>query len=402
MKKVYIVAAKRSAIGKMLGSLSGLSAAELASQVMKDILNHTKIDPSEIDEVIGGCVLTAGNRQGVIRQAALLAGIPSEVPAYTLNMICGSGLKAVMNGYQSIMTGTAEIVLAGGTETMSNAGFVLGGQVRNGVKMGNLNAIDHMVCDGLTDGLGNYHMGITAENIAEKYNISREEQDEFAAYSQQKAIHATDSGYFKNEITPIEVKMKREVVTFDTDEFPNRSTNIEKLAKLRPAFTKEGTVTAGNASGINDGASFTLLVSEEKLKALGLTPLAEIVAIGQGGVDPTIMGLGPVPAVRMALKNGGLKLDEIELLELNEAFAAQAIGVAMELSNEHGVSREWLKERTNINGGAIAIGHPIGASGNRILVTLIHSLIRENKNIGLASLCIGGGMGTAVIVKKCN
>jgi acetyl-CoA C-acetyltransferase len=399
-KKVYIVAAKRTAIGKMFGTLSNFTPGELGAIVIKDILNQTGVDPNQIDEVIGGNILSAGQGQGVIRQTAIKGGIPAQVPAYSINMVCGSGLKAVMNAYNDILVGDADLVLAGGTEVMSNAGFVLNGNLRNGVKMGNITAIDHMVNDGLTDAFEHYHMGITAENVAEKYNITREEQDQFAINSQKKAIAAVDGGKFANEITPVEIVTKKETIIFKDDEYPNRGTSLEKLAALKPAFKKEGTVTAGNASGINDSASFVLLASEDKMKELGLTPLAEIVAVGQGGVEPAVMGLGPVPAIRCALKKAGLKLSDIELLELNEAFAAQSLGVVHELVEEHGVSKEWIFERTNINGGAIALGHPIGASGNRILVTLVHELIHENKNLGLASLCIGGGMGTAVIIKR--
>jgi acetyl-CoA C-acetyltransferase len=315
-------------------------------------------------------------------------------------MVCGSGLKAVMNAYNDILAGDADLVLAGGTEVMSNAGFVMSGALRNGVKMGNITAVDHMVNDGLTDAFEGYHMGITAENVAEKFNISRTEQDQFAIASQTKAIAAVDSDKFANEIVPVEIVTKKETIVFNKDEYPNRATNLEKLGMLKPAFKKEGTVTAGNASGINDGASFVLLASEEKVKALGLKPLAEIVATGQGGVDPAVMGLGPVPAIKNALQKANMKLSDMDLLELNEAFAAQSLGVIHELIGEHGVTKEWIEERTNINGGAIALGHPIGASGNRILVTLVHELINENKTYGLASLCIGGGMGTAVIVKK--
>lgn len=399
-KKVYIVAAKRTAIGKMFGTLANFTPGELGAIVIKDILNQTGVDPNQIDEVIGGNILSAGQGQGVIRQAAIKGGIPAHVPAYSINMVCGSGLKAVMTGYNDILVGDADLVLAGGTEVMSNAGFVLNGNLRNGVKMGNITAIDHMVNDGLTDAFEHYHMGITAENVAEKYNITREEQDQFAINSQKKAIAAVDGGKFVDEITPVEIVTKKETIVFKEDEYPNRATSFEKLGTLKPAFKKEGTVTAGNASGINDSASFVLLASEDKMKELGLTPLAEIVAVGQGGVEPAVMGLGPVPAIRCALKKAGLKLSDIELLELNEAFAAQSLGVVHELVEEHGVSKDWIFERTNINGGAIALGHPIGASGNRILVTLVHELIHENKNLGLASLCIGGGMGTAVIIKR--
>lgn len=399
-RKVFIVAAKRTAIGKMFGTLANFTPGDLGAVVIKDILKETGVNPALIDEVIGGNILSAGQGQGVIRQASIKGGIPAEVPAYSINMVCGSGLKSVMTGYNDILVGDAELVLAGGSEVMSNAGFIFNGNLRNGVKMGNITAIDHMVNDGLTDAFEHYHMGITAENVAEKYGITREEQDQFAINSQIKAIAAVDGGKFAKEITPVEIVTRKETIIFKDDEYPNRATSFEKLGTLKPAFKKEGTVTAGNASGINDGASFVLLASEEKMKELGLTPLAEIVAVGQGGVEPAIMGLGPVPAIRCALKKAGMKLSDMELLELNEAFAAQSLGVVHELVAEHGVTKEWLFERTNINGGAIALGHPIGASGNRILVTLVHELIAENKNIGLASLCIGGGMGTAVIIRK--
>jgi acetyl-CoA C-acetyltransferase len=305
-----------------------------------------------------------------------------------------------MNGYADIVSGSASIVIAGGTESMSNAGFVMPSAVRNGIKMGNINMLDHMVCDGLTDAFNNYHMGITAENIAEKYSISREEQDAFAYSSQQKAIKAVDADVFKGEVVPVSIVTKKETITFDKDEFPNRGSNLEKLAALKPAFKKDGTVTAGNASGVNDGASFVMLADEDSVKRYNLTPLAEIVSHGQGGVDPKIMGMGPVPAIRKALENGGLKLSDIEVIELNEAFAAQSLGVIKELCSEHGVSREWFDSKCNLNGGAIALGHPIGASGNRILVSLVHEMKRSGKKLGLASLCIGGGMGTAIIVKS--
>jgi len=401
MKKVFIVAAKRTAIGKFMGSLASINPGELGAIVIKELIKETGINPEVIDTVIAGNILSAGQMQGVARQASIKAGIPVEVPAYSINMVCGSGMKAVMNGYSGILSGLAEVVIAGGTETMSNAGFVLNGSLRSGVKMGDLKAVDHMVCDGLTDAFNNYHMGITAENIAEKYGITREQQDAFSYSSQQKAIKAIDSGAFAKEIVPVSIVTKKETIVFDKDEFPNRASNPEKLAALKPAFKKDGTVTAGNASGVNDGASFVMLMSEEAVAKYGLKPLCEIVAVGQGGVDPKVMGLGPVPAIRKALKNAGMKLSDMELIELNEAFAAQSLGVIKELIDEHKVTREWIDERTNINGGAIALGHPIGASGNRIIVSLIHELIATGKNIGLASLCIGGGMGTAIIVKKC-
>jgi len=400
MKKVFIVAAKRTAIGKFMGSLSPFNPGELGAIVIKELIKETGIEPSVVDSVIVGNILSAGQMQGVARQASVKAGIPVEVPAYSINMVCGSGMKAVMNGYAGIVSGAADVVIAGGSESMSNAGFVLNGSIRGGVKMGDIKAIDHMVCDGLTDAFNNYHMGITAENVAEKYGITREEQDAFSYKSQQKAIKAVDSGAFSMEIVPVSIVTKKETTIFDKDEFPNRGSNPEKLAALKPAFKKDGTVTAGNASGVNDGASFVLMVGEDALAKYGLKPMCEIIAVGQGGVDPKVMGLGPVPAIRRALKNAGMKLSEMDLIELNEAFAAQSLGVIKELIDEHKVTREWIDERTNINGGAIALGHPIGASGNRIIVSLVHELIATGKNIGLASLCIGGGMGTAIILKR--
>lgn len=402
MKKVYIVAARRTAVGKFMGSLSPFNPGELGALVIKEIIKETGISPDKIDSVIAGNILSAGQLQGVARQAAIKGGIPQEVPAYSLNMVCGSGMKAVMNAYAEILSGSAELIIAGGTESMTNAGFVMNGSLRTGNKMGNIQALDHMVADGLTDAFSNYHMGITAENIADKYGISREEQDAFAFNSQQKAIKAVDSGKFDKEIVPVEIVTRKETIIFSKDEFPNRTSSPEKLAQLRPAFKKDGSVTAGNASGVNDGASFVLVASEEAMTKYGLKPLAEIVSVGQGGVDPSIMGMGPVPAIRMALKNAGMKLSNMDLVELNEAFASQSLGVIKELITEHGVEREWIDKVTNINGGAIALGHPIGASGNRIIVTLIHELIAENKDFGLASLCIGGGMGTAIILKRAN
>ena len=400
MNKVYIVAAKRTAVGKFLGSCANVTAAQLGTAVVKNILEETKVDPAKIDELICGNVLSAGLRQGVARQISINAGIPQEVPAYGINMICGSGMKSVINAVNSIKAGDANLIIAGGAESMSGAGFVLPASTRNGVKMGDFKAIDHMICDGLTDAFGDYHMGITAENIADKYSLTREAQDEFSYGSQQKAIAAIDGGKFKGEIVPVEIKSRRETIIFDTDEFPNRKSTPEKLAGLRPAFKKDGTVTAGNASGINDGASFLMIASEEAVKEHNLTPLVEIVATGQGGVDPAIMGMGPVPAIASAVKKSGLSLKDIEVLELNEAFAAQSLGVIAQLSADHDVTPEWIKERCNLNGGAIALGHPIGASGNRITVSLIHEMKRSGKQLGLASLCIGGGMGTALILKN--
>ncbi len=400
MKKVFIISAKRTPIGKFMGSLSTIKPGQMGAIVIKSILEETGMNPAKIDSVIVGNVLSAGQGQGIARQCTIHAGIPAEVPAYAINMVCGSGMKSVMNGVAEIRSGAASVIVAGGVENMSDAGYILPSSVRNGIKMGNFNAIDHMVNDGLTDVFNNYHMGITAENVAEKFGISREAQDDFAYKSQQKAIAAVDGDKFKTEIVPVEIVTRKETIVFDKDEFPNRVSTPEKLAKLRPAFKKEGTVTAGNASGINDGASFVMLADEEAVAKYGLKPLAEIVAVGQGGVAPEVMGLGPVPAIKKALENAEMKLSDMEILELNEAFAAQSLGVIASLIDEHGVTREWMDERTNIHGGAIALGHPIGASGNRILVSLVHELQMYNKTFGLASLCIGGGMGTALIVKK--
>ncbi|HHV04306.1 MAG: acetyl-CoA C-acetyltransferase [Bacteroidales bacterium] len=399
MEKVYIIAAKRTAIGKMMGSLTNVSPADMAATVIRNILEETKLDPSLIDEVIVGNILMAGQKQGIARQASINAGIPHHVPAYGVNMICGSGMKSIMNGYQSILSGNASIVLAGGVENMSGAGFVMQG-IREGIKMGDFKAVDHMVCDGLTDAFGNYHMGITAENVAEKYHISREQQDDFAYRSQQKAIQAIDSGKFKDEIVPVTITRKKESFVFETDEFPNRTTTLEKMATLRPAFKKDGTVTAANASGINDGASFVLIASEKAVRDLGFTPMAEIIATAQAGVDPAYMGMGPVPAIDKVLKKAGMTLGQMDLLELNEAFAAQSLSVIYELQQQQKVDRSWFDEHCNVNGGAIALGHPIGASGNRITVTLVHEMKRRKARLGLASLCIGGGMGTALILRR--
>lgn len=398
--KVYIVAARRTAIGKFLGTLAPVPAADLAATVIKRILEDVHINPADLDEVIVGNILSAGQRQGVARQAAVKAGIPVEVPAYGVNMICGSGMKTILTAYSNIKAGEANLVMAGGTESMSGAGFVMPGSMRTGHKMGNHVSLDHMVCDGLTDAFSGEHMGITAENVAEKYGITREMQDEFSYASQRKAIAAIDGGKFKEEIVPVEIAGRKETIVFDTDEFPNRDSTPEKLAKLKPAFKKDGTVTAGNASGINDGASFVLVASEEAVKKYGLAPLAEIVATGQAGVEPDYMGMGPVPAVTNALKKAGMKLSDMDVIELNEAFAAQSLAVIQQLAVQQGVTEEWIKERANLNGGAIALGHPIGASGNRIVVSLIYEMIRSGKNYGLASLCIGGGMGTALILKR--
>ncbi len=400
MNKVYLVSAKRSAIGSMQGALKDLSPTHLGAEVLKAALAEGKVDPKWLDEIIVGNVLPAGVKQGPARQVAIGAGVPVETPAYSINMVCGSGMKTVMNAVLSIKAGAAELVAAGGTEVMSGAPYLVPGKVRSGNKMGDMKLLDHMILDSLTDAFGNMHMGITAENIAERYGITREMQDEFAISSQAKAIKAQDEGKFKDEIVPITVKVGRKELVFDADEYINRTTTLEKLSTLRPAFKADGTVTAGNASGINDGASFVIVAGEDAVKKYGLEPMAEIVGIGQGGVEPDVMGLGPVPAVANALNNAGMKLSDIELLELNEAFAAQSLGVVKLLSQAHGDSVESIMSRCNVNGGAIALGHPVGASGNRIIVTLAHELKRSGKTYGLASLCIGGGMGTAVVLKR--
>jgi acetyl-CoA C-acetyltransferase len=400
MRKAFIVSAKRTPIGSFLGALKNTSASELGAILVKNILEETDIDPSVIDELIVGNILPAGQGQGVARQVAVKGGLPFEVPAYSLNIACGSGMKAVMNAVTSIKAGYSNLILAGGVESMSGAPYIMPAIIRNGHKMGEMKAVDHMIYDALTDAFDGIHMGITAENIVDKYSISREQQDIFAAESQKKAIAAVDSGKFKNEIVPLKVKLGRDEFIFDTDEYPNRKTNFEKLSSLKPAFKKGGSVTAGNSSGINDGGSMMLIASEEAVEKYGLKPLVEIIGFGQGGVDPKVMGLGPTPAVRMALKDCQLKLEDINILEINEAFAAQSLGVIHELSLEHGIAEVDLLNKTNPNGGAIALGHPVGASGNRIMVTLLYEMLRTQAQYGLATLCIGGGMGTAIVLKR--
>ncbi len=401
MRKVYVVGAKRSPIGAFMGSLSDVHPAEFGSQVLSALLAETKVDAAKIDEVLVGNILPAGLGQGLARQISIKSGIPSTVPAYAVNMVCGSGMKTVMNGYANIVLGIHDIVVAGGAESMSGTPYLVPSKVRTGIKMGDQQLRDHMIYDALTDAFEGYHMGITAENIVDKFNLSREEQDQFAWDSQQKAAKADDAGKFKDEIVPIVIKTRKGEILFDKDEFINRNTSYEKLSSLRPAFKKDGSVTAGSSSGINDGASFIMLASEDAVKKYNLTPLFEIVGIGQGGVDPSVMGLGPTPAIKQALKTAQLSFDDLDLLELNEAFAAQSLGVIRELTEAFGLSKEDILAKTNVNGGAIALGHPVGASGNRIIVTLLHEMLKqEDKKIGLASLCIGGGMGTATIFKK--
>ncbi len=392
MNNVVIVSATRTAVGKFGGSLKDFSPGQLGSVVLKDALKRANVEQSAVDEVVMGNVLSAGHGQNVARQAAIGAGIPKEVPSFCVNKVCGSGLKSVVLGAQSIMLGDADVVLAGGMESMSMAPYALK-KNRWGAKMGNDEVVDLMIYDGLWDVFGNYHMGITAENVAEKYTVTREEQDEFSAKSQNKAEAAIKAGKFKEEIVPIAVPQpKGEPALFDTDEFPRFGTTKETLAKLKPAFKKDGTVTAGNASGINDGAACVLLMSEEKAKEKGLTPLATIKSYGFCGVPPETMGMGPVCATRKAIERAGIATGKLDLIELNEAFAAQSIAVSRELGLN--------PEHVNVNGGAIALGHPIGASGARILATLLHELRRRKGTYGLASLCIGGGQGIAMVVKR--
>ncbi|WP_283650570.1 acetyl-CoA C-acetyltransferase [Dubosiella newyorkensis] len=399
MNKAYIVAAKRSAIGTFLGSLTNVPAAELGATVLKAAIQEAGIEPKDINEVIIGNVISAGLGQNIARHIALDAGIPETIPAHSINMVCGSGLEAVIEATIRIHAGWGDVYVAGGVENMSAAPYLVNGKNRTGTKMGNQTVVDAMIYDALTDAMNNVHMGVTAENIAKKYDITREAQDEFALASQEKALMAIAEGKFKDEIVPIEIKTRKGVTVFDTDEHP-RQTSLEKLAKLRPAFIKDGTVTAGNASGINDGASMIIVASEEAVKKYNLKPIAEIIGCGQGGVDPLVMGLGPTPAILNALKDADLTLQDMNLIELNEAFASQSLGVVHELIEKTGIDRKALMEITNVNGGAIALGHPVGASGNRILVSLLHEIIKRKAKYGLASLCIGGGMGVAVIVKN--
>ena len=391
MRKAVIVSATRTAVGSFGGSLASLSSVELGTIVVKSALERAGVAPELVEEIIFGNVLQAGLGQNPARQAALKAGIPQESTAFTVNKLCGSGLKTVALAAQAIIAGDADIIMAGGMESMTNAPY-LAQTARWGSKMGDVKMVDSLLRDGLLCALNNYHMGVTAENIAAKYGITRADQDNLALASQQKAERAINDGSFKKEITPIVIKSRKGETVFATDEFPRAGTTIEALTKLRPAFNKEGSVTAGNASGINDGAAAILVMSEEKALELGLKPLARIIAYASGGVDPAIMGMGPVPAVRKALKKAGMTIADIDLIEANEAFAVQFLAVGKELGFD--------AAKVNVNGGAIALGHPIGASGARILVTLLHALEARDKKIGLATLCIGGGQGTAVIVER--
>ncbi|MEX0604892.1 MAG: acetyl-CoA C-acetyltransferase [Marinobacter sp.] len=392
MRDVVIVAAKRTAVGAFGGGLSSLRADELGTAVIKALLEETGIASDQVNEVLLGQVLTAGVGQNPARQSAINAGLSASVPAMTINKVCGSGLKAVHMAVQAIRCGDAELIIAGGQESMSQAPHVLPNS-RNGQRMGNWTMIDTMVNDGLWDAFNGYHMGITAENIVEKYGISREEQDEFAAASQQKAVTAQKAGYFDGQIVPVSVPQRKgDPITVNQDEGPREGVNAEGLAKMRPAFKKDGSVTAGNASSLNDGAAAVIVCSAEKAKELGLTPLATIRGYANAGVDPAIMGTGPIPATQRCLERAGWSVDDLDLIEANEAFAAQAISVNRDLG--------WDTAKVNVNGGAIALGHPIGASGCRILVSLIHEMTRRDAHKGLATLCIGGGMGVALAIER--
>ena len=392
MQEVVIVAATRTAIGSFQGALATVSAVDLGAAVIRQLLEQTGLDPALVDEVIFGQVLTAGAGQNPARQTAIKAGLPHAVPALTLNKVCGSGLKALHLGAQAIRCGDAEVIIAGGQENMSLSNYVMPG-ARTGLRMGHAKVIDTMISDGLWDAFNDYHMGITAENLVDKYAISREAQDAFAAASQQKAVAAIEAGRFVDEITPILIPSRKgEPVAFATDEQPRAGTTAESLAKLKPAFKKDGSVTAGNASSLNDGAAAVLLMSAAKAKALGLPVLAKIAAYANAGVDPAIMGIGPVSATQRCLAKAGWQLSELDLIEANEAFAAQALAVGKEL--------DWDASKVNVNGGAIALGHPIGASGCRVLVSLLHEMLKRDAKKGLATLCIGGGQGVALALER--
>ena len=392
MTEVVIVAAVRTPIGSFGGSLKDISAVDLGSLVIKNAIERAGLEPEQVDEVIMGNVLGAGLGQNVARQMSVHAGVPVTVPAFTINKVCGSGLKAVQLAVQAVLCGDAEVVVAGGAENMSQAPYILPNQ-RWGSRMGNATVVDPMLRDGLTDGFEDYHMGITAENVAEQYGITREDQDSFALQSQKRAVAAVESGRFKEEIIPVEIPQRRgEPLVFDTDEFPRKDVSLEGLSKLRPAFQKDGSVTAGNSSGINDGAAAVVVMSAEKAKELGVPVLATIKSYASAGLDPKVMGCGPIYASRKALEKAGLTVADLDLVESNEAFAAQACAVAKELNLD--------LEKVNVNGGAISLGHPIGASGCRILVTLLHEMQKRDAKRGLATLCIGGGMGTALIVER--
>ncbi|WP_368645794.1 acetyl-CoA C-acetyltransferase [Alkalibacterium putridalgicola] len=392
MREVVIVEAARTPIGSHGGAFKNVSAVDLGVAVVKGAMERAKLNPEDVDELIFGNILSAGLGQNVARQVAIYSGIPKEVPSFAVNKLCGSGLKTVALAAQAIMAGDADVIIAGGTESMSNAAHVIE-DARWGKRMGDMKVVDTMLKDGLMDAFNDYHMGITAENINDQYGFTREEQDKFAATSQQRAEEAIKAGKFKEEIIPVEVPQRRgDPVVVDTDEYPRFGTTFEKLQSMRPAFKKDGSVTAGNASGINDGAAALILMSKEKAEELGMKPLVTLTAYASAGVSPTIMGCGPIPATQKVLKKAGLTVEDLDLIEANEAFAAQSLSVVKDL--------ELNTDIVNVNGGAIALGHPIGASGARILVTLIHEMLKRDSKKGLATLCIGGGMGIAVTVER--
>ena len=390
MTEIVITSAVRTPIGSFSGSLAGLQAAELGEIVIRDALSRSQVGAADVSEVVMGQVLAAGNGQNPARQASIGAGVPKEVPAMTINQVCGSGLKAVALGTSGILAGDNTIVVAGGQESMSNSAHCT--YLRGGTKMGDTQLIDTMIKDGLWDAFNGYHMGVTAENIAEQWQLTRDAQDEFAAHSQQKAEKAMAEGRFKDEIVPVTIKVKREEKVFELDEYPRAGSTAESLGKLRPAFSKDGTVTAGNSSGINDGAAAVVVMAADEAAKRGLTPLARIASWAQAGVDPAIMGTGPIPASRNALERAGWSSGDLDLIEANEAFAAQSLAVCGDLGFD--------AEKVNVNGGAIALGHPIGASGCRVLVTLLHEMQKRDAKKGLATLCIGGGMGIAMCVER--
>ncbi len=387
---IVIASAVRTAVGSFNGSLASVSAHELGQTVISEAISRADVAPGDVSEVILGQVLTAGQGQNPARQASVAAGLPHETPAVTINQVCGSGLRTVALGMQSIKNGDAKMVVAGGQESMSQSAHVA--HLRNGTKMGNMEMIDSMIKDGLWDAFNGYHMGTTAENVAKEFQIDRQTQDEFALASQNKAEAARSAGKFKDEIVPVTVKTRKAEVVFDQDEYIREGAVIENMSKLRPAFDREGTVTAGNASGINDGAAALVLMTAAEAKSRGIEPLARIVSFGQAGVDPAVMGTGPIPASKVALEKAGWTIDDLDVIEANEAFAAQAIAVNKGLG--------WDTSKVNVNGGAIAIGHPIGASGARVLVSLLHEMKRRGSAKGLATLCIGGGMGVALCVER--
>ena len=390
MSEVYITSATRTAVASFNGSLASLPADELGKTVIQESLKRSNLDPSEVDEVILGQVLTAATGQNPARQASINAGIAKETPAWIVNQVCGSGLRSVALAYQSIMNGDANVIIAGGQESMSQSPHCM--HLRNGTKMGDDKMIDSMIKDGLWDAFNGYHMGTTAENVAQQWQITRDQQDEFAFNSQQKASKAKEAGIFKDEIVGVEVKTRKDTVVFEEDEYIKDGVKLEKISSLRPAFAKEGTVTAANASGINDGAAALTVMSSEEVKKKNIEPMARIVSWASAGVDPSIMGTGPIPSSRKALEKAGWSINDLDLIESNEAFAAQSCAVNKELG--------WDTSKVNVNGGAIAIGHPIGASGARILVTLLNQMKRQDAKKGLATLCIGGGMGIALCVER--